>query len=1004
MKSSIKQLAAKLLALVMVMLCSLITVPAYAANPTSVEISKVTTQTPQNITDRTSDITLSVKGITPDTQKGKADVVLVLDRSGSMAGKSLVSLKAAANKFVDALTVPGSDNRIAVVSYSTSGVVNTAFSANQTTLNNAIAGIDANGGTNMHAGLRLAKELLMHQARTDANKTLVFMSDGEPTYHLEKEITEYRVVSSGDSYKIQHYGYYDQNGWGWYWQNGWTDAASIPESGTVGREPNGVAGNGAGGNFDQTSKTNAINEATAIKEAGIRVFSVGLGVNNNQFALDTLKQIATKTSDYYDSPKDSQLLDIFGQISGLVSLPISGNNAVVTDVIPSKFKCVGDSSGFVKKVDGVVVNQNSGEVTISNNILTWNLGEIPVGKTVTLTYTIKPDTAAMGNGYGAFFTNDSAKLTYKRQDTNADQTAVFDRPTALFAPVAIPETYEVSSGDVLSVPSGTGVLANDLNTLINEDLTRGFSGIKAVQADGGAAHGTLVLNSDGSFTYKSNTGYVGTDTFKYKLQVTATDKNSKQQVVIESQPVTVNVTVNDVTSVSAVSLYPKGQSSAASITVLAPKAAVPLVMQFTLDGHPKTLTFSLGGSLVKFDTNKYEDGSGNSVIKGTVASPSGFSGEARLNLATGEITVTPTTPTLAPGQYIINFPLAFKNLGNSESDRTLMVNRYVDDTGNGETLISNSLTFKFVNGDAIDVTSNNSYDLKPQSRSTAAAIDFTVKDGYNLNSLTLHGAIQSGLNVSTADDNKLYMQDASGNYVPVQGFTSSVSNSDFKVIPTNGVQSISSGKYRLYFAAQIDSSVTAKSSYIVNLNNYDAAILTGSTSQNTGVQTLTGKTVTFNFIPLNISNVKLYPEGQSDATSMTVLIPKAAAPLVMQFTLEGNSKILTFTLDGTLVGFDKNKYDDGSDNSVIKGTIVSPSGFSGEAKLDLVTGEITVTPTTSTLAPGEYIINFPLRFKNLESSESDRTLMVNGVGDTANSGISGSNSLTFKFVYGPKII
>ncbi|HEY2660316.1 MAG TPA: Ig-like domain-containing protein, partial [Caulobacteraceae bacterium] len=52
------------------------------------------------------------------------------------------------------------------------------------------------------------------------------------------------------------------------------------------------------------------------------------------------------------------------------------------------------------------------------------------------------------------------------------------------------------------------VLANDADH-------NGQSLTAALAANGGPAHGTLVLNADGSFTYTPNAGYAGTDSFTY---------------------------------------------------------------------------------------------------------------------------------------------------------------------------------------------------------------------------------------------------------------------------------------------------------------------------------------------------------------------------------------------------------------------------------------------------------------------------------------------------------
>ena len=70
--------------------------------------------------------------------------------------------------------------------------------------------------------------------------------------------------------------------------------------------------------------------------------------------------------------------------------------------------------------------------------------------------------------------------------------------------VANPDTYAVRHDHTLTVPA-PGVLGNDLNLL----------GTSTAVLNSTTTHGTLVLRSNGSFTYTPSVGYVGPDTFQY---------------------------------------------------------------------------------------------------------------------------------------------------------------------------------------------------------------------------------------------------------------------------------------------------------------------------------------------------------------------------------------------------------------------------------------------------------------------------------------------------------
>lgn len=72
-------------------------------------------------------------------------------------------------------------------------------------------------------------------------------------------------------------------------------------------------------------------------------------------------------------------------------------------------------------------------------------------------------------------------------------------------PVATADSYQAPSGGTLTEDAAHGILANDTPaTGITPSVVSGVS------------HGTLTLNTDGSFTYTRTTGYSGPDSFTYK--------------------------------------------------------------------------------------------------------------------------------------------------------------------------------------------------------------------------------------------------------------------------------------------------------------------------------------------------------------------------------------------------------------------------------------------------------------------------------------------------------
>jgi VCBS repeat-containing protein len=75
------------------------------------------------------------------------------------------------------------------------------------------------------------------------------------------------------------------------------------------------------------------------------------------------------------------------------------------------------------------------------------------------------------------------------------------------APLATPDSYGTTGNTALTVTPAAGVLANDTDA--NGDAL-------TAELVTNVAHGALVLNADGSFTYTPTAGYAGPDSFAYR--------------------------------------------------------------------------------------------------------------------------------------------------------------------------------------------------------------------------------------------------------------------------------------------------------------------------------------------------------------------------------------------------------------------------------------------------------------------------------------------------------
>ena len=124
----------------------------------------------------------------PDISSNPTDIVLVLDRSGSMAGTPLENMKLGAKTFIDIIDEAtdssqdgniGSGSHIGIVSFSDTATVDAQLITSVATLKTAVDDINAGGSTN-HAAAFTAATQLFDPASSNA-KVIVMFTDGKTT-------------------------------------------------------------------------------------------------------------------------------------------------------------------------------------------------------------------------------------------------------------------------------------------------------------------------------------------------------------------------------------------------------------------------------------------------------------------------------------------------------------------------------------------------------------------------------------------------------------------------------------------------------------------------------------------------------------------------------------------------------------------------------------------------------------------------------------------------------
>lgn len=112
-----------------------------------------------------------------ESLKQPLDVMIIIDRSGSMAGTKLIQAKNAATSFIDNL-VPGSD-RVGYVSYSTSASLITGLSTSFSTTKTKIQATTASGNTNIGGAVKSAYQEIYNNGRDGVKHVVILLTDGE---------------------------------------------------------------------------------------------------------------------------------------------------------------------------------------------------------------------------------------------------------------------------------------------------------------------------------------------------------------------------------------------------------------------------------------------------------------------------------------------------------------------------------------------------------------------------------------------------------------------------------------------------------------------------------------------------------------------------------------------------------------------------------------------------------------------------------------------------------
>ncbi|WP_081578364.1 Ig-like domain-containing protein, partial [Singulisphaera acidiphila] len=153
------------------------------------------------------------------------------------------------------------------------------------------------------------------------------------------------------------------------------------------------------------------------------------------------------------------------------------------------------------------------------------------------TVVINPNGTVTYTPNNGFFGTDTFTYiaTNGRQLSNSTTVTINVLPPGQQAPIAVNDSYVTNEGVTLTVPP-LGVLANDVSPSGNP-LTAAVVGLPT--------HGTLTLNSNGSFTYVPVPGFFGVDTFTYQASDGTFTSNIATVTITVLAPAQAPVAVDD---------------------------------------------------------------------------------------------------------------------------------------------------------------------------------------------------------------------------------------------------------------------------------------------------------------------------------------------------------------------------------------------------------------------------------------------------------------------------
>ncbi|WP_333789535.1 Spy0128 family protein [Parolsenella catena] len=495
--------------------------------------------------DGTYDLTLSVTGDTEQSSSAKpVDVVFVVDVSSSMNDKAVSGWRGksrmkAAHDAVEALAnelLTGENAnkqiQVSVVTFGTNAQVATGFTSDPNVVANAVpTEAEEDQGTNWEDGLRLANA--QASGREGAEKHIVFLSDGNPTY---------RVSPMGYSK--------------------WDEINFVsPDH----KEDDNLYG--LGNRDTNDGRCYAAAKAEANRRSGANLFVVSVAKD-----ADRMTSFATDTNGtFLDGTTADNLANAFAQIGQVITKSVAYKDVKLVDALSQWVEGTA-ADGTVENVRYAKDGQawaTAPQATITGGAVAWDLssaGELEKGVTYSMTFTVRPNAAARADvaakGSGQTYPTNDGSATYVEYKTISKQTGQDDVISAAkTAPYEEPQITLAAPAPVTI--DGAADLAGH-KTLNGRDLAAGEFSFTISAADGSAAdtplpaETTVSNDADGSFHF-GDIAFAKTGTYLYDVaEDTSALPAGVKAVTQGAERVEVDVTVNEAGELVASVKAPEG--------------------------------------------------------------------------------------------------------------------------------------------------------------------------------------------------------------------------------------------------------------------------------------------------------------------------------------------------------------------------------------------------------------------------------------------------------------